>query len=124
MQTGLVGHLDLPDSVRIERIQAAHDEVLGIADLMECEAINVQIGLIDDAMLASTFQILTREHHSVWAVSPFRFCELPNIRNGIATITASPDAVRMYNQMIVGLWASAQKGKSAAQYLRRLVERM
>ena len=61
---------------------------------------------------------------SVLAVSPFRLGELPNVRNGIATVTASPEAVRMYEAMIAKLWKSAYKGKAGAQHLRKLLERL
>jgi len=124
MHTGLVGRLDLPADVRAERIQAARREVLRIVDLMESEPLHVQIGLIDDPMPASTFQVFSGTRHAVLAVSPFRFGELPNVRNGIATVTGSPEAVRMYEEMIGRLWKTAYKGKSGAQRLRRLLDRI
>jgi transcriptional regulator with XRE-family HTH domain len=124
VHTGLVGRLDLPADVRSERIQAARREVLRIADLMESEPLHVQIGLIDDAMPTVTFQVFSGARHAVLAVSPFRFGELPNVRNGIATVTASPEAVRMYEEMIGRLWKVAYKGKSGAQHLRRLLDRI
>ena len=63
-------------------------------------------------------------HQAVLAVSPFRFGELPNVRNGIATVTTSPEAVRLYEEMIARLWKAAHKGKSGAQQLRRLLSRL
>lgn len=124
VQTGLVGRVDLPEKTRAVRRLAARREVDRIADLMESEPIDVQIGLIDDAMPASTFQVFSGRESSVLAVSPFRLGELPNVRNGIATVTASPEAVRMYEAMIAKLWKSAYKGKAGAQHLRKLLERL
>ncbi|WPB56676.1 helix-turn-helix domain-containing protein [Xylophilus sp. GOD-11R] len=124
IHTGLVGRLDLPEALRTERIAAARHEVGRIADVMENEPIDVQIGLVDDAMPASTFQLFSGPSHAVLAVSPFRFGELPNIRNGIATVSASPEAVRMYRDMIDRLWKQAYKGRAGADKLRRLLERM
>lgn len=124
VQTGLVGRVDLPDAVRAERVQAARNEVSRMADLMESEPLHVQIGLVDDAMPSSTFQIFVGPQRSVLAVSPFRLGDLPNVRNGIATVTASPEAVQMYETMIARLWKSAYKGKAGAQRLRKLVERL
>lgn len=121
LHTGLVGRVDLPAPVRAARIGAARHEVARIAELMESEPIDVQIGLIDDAMPASTFQVFSGPGHAVLAVSPFRFGELPNIRNGIATVTASPEAVRMYREMIERLWKQAYKGPAGAARLRRLL---
>lgn len=122
--TGLVGRVDLPAEVRLERTRAARNEVLRIADLMESEPLHVQIGLIDDPMPSSTFQLFVGSQRTVLAVSPFRLGELPNVRNGIATVTASPEAVRLYEDLIGGLWKVAYKGKAGAQRLRRLLERI
>jgi hypothetical protein len=124
VHTGLVGRMDLPADVRAERVQAARREVLHIADLMESELLHVQIGLIDDAMPAQTFQLFSGTRQAVLAVSPFRFGELPNVCNGIATVTASPEAVKMYDVMISRLWKASYKGKSGAQHLRRLLDRI
>ncbi|GAA4356391.1 hypothetical protein GCM10023165_49390 [Variovorax defluvii] len=124
VQTGLVGRVDLPDSIRTERVRAARREVARIADLMESEPIHVQIGLIDDAMPASTFQVFSGPNRTVLAVSPFRLGELPNVRNGIATVTASPEAVRMYEEMIARLWKGAYKGQAGALSIRKLLDRI
>jgi len=124
VHTGLVGRVDLAKKVRDERVQAARNEVNRIADLMESEPLHVQIGLVDEAMPSSTFQVFSSASRSVLAVSPFRLGELPNVRNGIATVTASSEAVRMYEEMITRLWKDAYKGKAGAQRLRRLVERI
>ncbi|PKO62919.1 MAG: transcriptional regulator [Betaproteobacteria bacterium HGW-Betaproteobacteria-18] len=124
LHTGLLGRVDLPDDIRTLRIQAARNEVSRIADLMESEPLHVQIGLVDDAMPASTFQVFSGPKRTVLAVSPFRLGELPNVRNGIATVTASKEAIRMYEDMIKRLWKSAYKGKTGAQRLRKLIERI
>ncbi|SFC19698.1 Helix-turn-helix domain-containing protein [Polaromonas sp. OV174] len=122
--TGLVGRLDLPEALRAQRVQAARREVRWIADLMASQPMNVQIGLVDDAMPAATFQLLQGAGRSVLALSPFRFGELPNVRNGIATVTASPEAVGLYESMMERLWKSAYKGQAGAQHLRKLLDRL
>jgi len=122
--TGLVGRLDLPEAVRHERVAAARREVLRIAEVMESEPLHVQIGLVDDAMPAATFQVFGGARRSTVAVSPFRFGELPNVRNGIASVTASPEAVRLYEEMIQRLWKGAYKGQAGAQQLRALLARV
>lgn len=124
VKTGLVGRVDLPEDVRLQRVQAAREEVSRIADLMESEPMHVQIGLVDEAMPSSTFQVFVGPHRSVLVVSPFRLGELPNVHNGIATVTASPEAVRMYEDMIARLWRDSYKGKAGAQRLRHLIERI
>lgn len=124
LHTGLVGRLDLGESIRQERIQAARREVLHIAKLMENEPMHVQIALVDDAMPATTFQVFVGPRKSLLAVSPFRFGELPNVRNGIATVTASPEPVKLYEEMIDRLWKTAYKGKAGAMHLRKLLDRI
>lgn len=124
VHTGLVGRVDLPEETRRVRLRAARNEVLRIADLMESEPLHVQIGLIDDAMPSSTFQVFCSPERSVLAVSPFRLGDLPNVKNGIATVTAASEAVRMYESMIAKLWKTAYKGRVGATRLRKLIERM
>lgn len=124
VHTGMVGNLTLPKTVRAERIEAARREVIHIAGLMELEPMNVQIGLVDEAIPPATFQLFQGMERSTLVVSPFRFGELPNVHNGIATVTSSPEAVRLYEQMIERLWSQAEKGKAGAQRLRRLLEQM
>jgi transcriptional regulator with XRE-family HTH domain len=123
VRVGLVGHLELPQHVRLKRVDAAREEVMRIVEVMENEPLHIQIGIVDDAMPMSTFQVFSGQHHAFLAVSPFRFGELPNVRNGIATVTSSPEALRMYDEMIGRLWKTAYKGKSGAQQLRKLLDR-
>lgn len=124
IHTGLVGRVDLPEETRRLRISAARLEVARIADLMESEPLNVQIGLVDDAMPSATFQVFCSPQRNVLAVSPFRLGDLPNVSNGIATITAAREAVSMYEEMIGRLWKTAYKGRAGAAKLRKLLDRM
>lgn len=121
VHTGLVGRLDLPEPLRAARVQAARAEVLRIAELMDSEPLHIQIGVVDDAMPSSTFQLFMGAGSTTLAVSPFRLGELPNVRNGIATITAAPEAVRLHEAMIQRLWQGAYKGREGAQRLRALL---
>lgn len=122
--TGLVGRVDLPPEVRAQRVQAACDEVLRMAELMDSEPWYVQIGLVDDAMPSATHQVLRGPQHAVLLHSPFRLGELPNVRNGIAMLTTSPEAVRLHEAMTLNLWSSACKGREGARRLRALVARI
>lgn len=123
LQTGLIGTLSLDEATRQQRILAARKEVERIADLMENEPMNTQIALVEDAMPATSFQLLYGAQRAVLAVSPFRLGEMPSIRNGIATITAAPEAVRLYEAMTDQLWKDALKGKTGASQLRKLLKR-
>lgn len=121
LYNGLVGRMDLPSRTRKARQAAARVEVEHMAELMESEPLHVQIALVDDTMPASTFQVFTMGRRKALAVSPFRLAELPNVRNGIATVTESPQALRLYENMISKLWRHAYKGKAGARHLRQLL---
>ena len=123
VQTGLIGRMDMPAQVRRERRQAAHHEVLRIAELMDSEPWYAQVGLVDDAMPSATYQVLIGAGHRVLMHSPFRLGELPNVRNGMAMVTASQEAVALHERMTTHLWATASKGKAGAQRLRDLLAR-
>jgi len=121
LHVGLVGRMDLPARTRKARQKAARAEVEHMAELMESEPLHVQIGLVDETMPASTFQAFTMGRKKAVAVSPFRLGELPNVRNGIATVTESSQALRMYENLISRLWRQAHRGKSGARRLRQLL---
>ena len=124
VQTGLIGRLEVPAAVRRERMQAARMEVVRIAELMEQAPWFAQIGLVDDAMPSATYQVLMGANHRVLMQSPFRLGELPNVRNGIATVTASQEAVTLHEQMTTQLWTHASKGQEGAQRLRAMLQRV
>lgn len=123
LQTGLIGSLALDETIRQQRLQAARKEVERIAGLMENEPMNTQIALVEDAMPATSFQLLYGAQRAVLAVSPFRLGEMPSIRNGIATITDAPEPVRLYEAMTDHLWKDALRGKTGASQLRKLLKR-
>lgn len=123
LRIGLVGRFDLAPHVLLQRRRAAAEEVEHIAALMAREPIGVQIGVVEEPMPNQTFQIF-RQPDATWlGVSPFRLGEQPNIRTGVAMVTAAPEAVELYQRMVEGLWRRAHKGREGAAFLRRLVQR-
>jgi transcriptional regulator with XRE-family HTH domain len=121
LRSGLIGTYDLSAKELEERRRRARTEVERMAALMENEPIGVQIGVIEDTMPNQTFQIF-RERDKTWvAVSAFRLGEFPNIRVGVASITAAPDAVTLYERLANELWMRAHKGARGAEFLRRLI---
>ncbi|HEV7368152.1 helix-turn-helix transcriptional regulator [Arenibaculum sp.] len=124
LRIGLVGRFDLPREVLAERRQAARREVARIADLMEQEPIGVQLGLVEDVLPNLTFQIFRLPDVTLLGVSPFRLGEQPNIRIGIATVTAAPEAVALYEKLVTDLWSRSLKGARGASRLRGLVQRL
>ncbi|HEX7385976.1 MAG TPA: helix-turn-helix transcriptional regulator [Castellaniella sp.] len=124
LQIGMVGRVRLSDSVRQNRLAAARREIARVADLMASEPLNVRIGLVDDAMPASTFEFFAGPSGKAVATSPFRLGELPNVRNGIATVTSAPEAIEHYEDLTAKLWKSAYKGAVGAGHLQRLLDRL
>jgi hypothetical protein len=58
------------------------------------------------------------------ALTPFRFGEFPNISCGIASVTAAPEAVALYSDMVAALWKRAYKGKEGAAILRKMLHQV
>jgi hypothetical protein len=123
LDTGLVGRLDLPPAVRTARRRQAEREVEHLAGLMENEPLGAQIGLIEDTMPNVTFQLFYNPDGVSLAVSPFRLGELPNVRFGVATVTAAREAVALYEDMVAQLWARSLRGKAGARRLRAIAAR-
>jgi transcriptional regulator with XRE-family HTH domain len=119
---GLVGRLGLPDGVQLERKLAARNEVAHMIEVLNSDPIGVQVGIVLDNLPSESFQIFEEPAGVHVAVSPFRLGELPNVRSGIATITASPDAVAMYRRLIERLWTGAAKGRDGAKVLQNLLD--
>jgi transcriptional regulator with XRE-family HTH domain len=122
LDTGLVGRLDLPEEVREARRQEAVREVEHLASLMDNEPLGVQIGLVEDVMPNVTFQLFYAGDDVRLAVSPFRLGELPNVRIGVATVTAAREAVALYESLVTELWARALRGSAAARRLVSLIK--
>lgn len=120
---GLVGRLDLPPGIQLDRKLAARAEIQRIVDLMQSDPMGIQIGIVSDNMPSETFQIFEDPTSRHVAVSPFRLGELPNIRTGIATISTSPGAVSLYHAMVERLWAQAAKGRDGAAQLQGALDR-
>ncbi|KJK26259.1 DNA-binding protein [Burkholderiaceae bacterium 16] len=118
---GLVGRLDLPPAVRMERSLAARREIERVIELLDAQPIGLQIGIVDGSMPNVTFQVFERPGKAYVATSPFRFGEFPNVSTGIATVTAAPEAVRLYTAMVNDLWQRAYKGRDGAALLRRML---
>lgn len=121
LHTGLVGRLDLPAPVRAARRAQAAREIEHLAGLMQAEPLGVQIGLVEDVMPNVTFQLFYAGADVRLAVSPFRLGELPNVRIGVATVTAAREAVLHYEALVEALWARALRGASGARRLAALV---
>jgi transcriptional regulator with XRE-family HTH domain len=123
LRTGLIGTYDLAKAERERRRQAARREVERIAVIMENEPVGIQIGIVDDTLPNQTFEICrSRDGTVLVAVSPFRLGELPNVRLGVATVTAAQEAVDLYQKLAEQMWSRAAKGASGAALLRKCLK--
>lgn len=123
LRLGVVGRFDLGDAEAARRRLAARAEVEHLIALVESEPMGVQIGVIEET-LPITFQLFRAAGRTSLALSPFRLGgELPNIRTGVAMLTADDEPVRLYEQLVENLWRRAHKGRDAAAELRLILER-
>lgn len=122
LRTGLIGTYALSDDVRQERRALARFEVERTIELIEDEPLGTQIGVIDDTVPNQTFELCRlRDGGALVAVSPFRLGEFPNVRLGVASITAAADAVGLYERLVGTMWQRAAKGPAGAALLRKAV---
>lgn len=122
LHIGLIGRMDLGAALREQRRLAAVHEIEHLAALMENEPLGVQIGLIEDVMPNVTFQLFYAADDVRLAVSPFRLGELPNVRIGVASVTAAREAVSHYENLVEDLWARALRGAAGARRLLALLK--
>ncbi len=124
LKLGVVGRFDLPVAELGRRRLAARVEVEHLIGLIESEPMGVQIGLIEEALPNITFQLFRMAEKTLLGLSPFRLGgELPNIRSGIAMLTADEQPVRLYEEIADDLWRRALKGSEAAAMLRATLDR-
>lgn len=124
LHIGLVGRLDLPPSVRMERALLARKEIENLINIVDSNSDHPSIYLIDEALPSATFQIFEQNTASYVAVSPYRLGELPNLHVGIASVTSSTQAVDMYKNMSRDLLSRACSGRAATQKLQQLLAKL
>lgn len=121
VRLGFVGTHN-PDGVDLgKRREAARIEVQNIITLLREQPIGVQVGVIVDSLPGASLQIFRQATRKSVAVSPFRLGAFANVRLGVATITAAPDATELYNSVINQLWTRALKSHQAADYIEKHV---
>ncbi len=121
LRNGMVGRHDLPAALRAERQALARAEAEHFIALMENEPIGVQIGIVQDTLPHTSFQIFRQPDRQILALSPFRLGEEPNIRVGMAMITSAPEALALHEKMARELWSSALKGPAAVAFMRAMM---
>jgi transcriptional regulator with XRE-family HTH domain len=124
LKLGVVGRFDLSnDEIAIRRL-AARTEVEHLMGLVEGEPMGIQIALLEDTLPNITFQLFRSKGQTCLGLSPFRLGgELPNIRLGLAMVTADEQAVELYQNLADDLWQRAHKGRDAVKLLQAVLDR-
>lgn len=121
LRSGFVGRPLMTDKDIRPRKLRAKAEIEHFASIIEAEPIGVQIGVVTGTLPHTGFQIFRSGDRKTLSISPFRLGEQPNIRLGVAMITATEEAVSLHEKIVDEMWAGALKGKEAARYLREMV---
>ena len=70
------------------------------ANVIEDDAIGVQIGVVTESLPHTHFQIFRMGESKMLTLSPFRLGEQPNIRLGVAMITSAPEAITLHEKAV------------------------
>lgn len=122
LANGFSGRVDLAEKARRERRRYAKAEVEHFIALLEDPPVDVQIGVVPDALPQTGFQIFRQSDREILTISPFRLGEHPNIRVGVAMVTSAPESLELHHKVVREIWSAASKGAVAAKHLRRLSE--
>jgi transcriptional regulator with XRE-family HTH domain len=124
LKLGVIGRFDLDDHELGERRLAARREVEHLIDLVERAPMGIQIAVLEETLPNLTFQLFRAAGQTILGLSPYRLGgELPNVRMGVAMITADAEPVRLYETLTDDLWARAAKGKEAVRLLSAVLAR-
>ncbi|MCW8086315.1 helix-turn-helix domain-containing protein [Sabulicella glaciei] len=123
LSQGLCYGLDLPPATRERCKEAARQEVLALASLMDSMPLGLQIGLTRGPQPAAPFVVLRGRERAHVVTSPLS-AELPaGAQVGVAGITAADEAVAAHQRIAETIWREALKGPEAAERLRELARR-
>lgn len=120
---GLVGRYDLAPTLVRERRRMACQEARHIVDIIQSQPMGIQVGLVQEPIPATSFQIFRQADRSVLAISPYRLGEQPNIRLGVALITSAPEAMTLHESIANRLWGNSLKGDAAVRHINGMIEK-
>ena len=124
LKLGVVGRFNISETELTRRRLAARTEIEHLIALIESQPMGVQIGVIEENLPNTTFQLFRTKEKTSLGLSPFRLGGgLPNIRGGIAMLTSDAEPVRLYEELANDLWRRALKGGDASALLRTVLNR-
>ena len=122
VRSGFVGSTNLNQNKVDIRRKAALLEVRNVISLINEQPIGVQIGVVQDSMPGTSFQILRKGTNAQVTTSPFRLGASANVRIGVATITSAREAIKLHQSVTENLWKYSLKGEAAAAALETLLQ--
>ena len=122
VRSGFVGSTNLNQNEVDIRRKAALLEVRNVISLINEQPIGVQIGVVQDSMPGTSFQILRKGTNAQVTTSPFRLGASANVRIGVATITSAREAIKLHQSVTENLWKYSLKGEAAAAALETLLQ--
>jgi transcriptional regulator with XRE-family HTH domain len=121
VNSGFVGNTNVHSQETAARKDAAAHEIQNILSLIQDQPIGMQIGVVQDSMPSTSFQILSKNANAQVAISPFRLGSSANVRIGVATITAADETVKLHQSVAESLWKHSLKGEAAVLVLKKLL---
>lgn len=97
-------------------------EISHLANVIEEQSIDVQIGVIEESLPNTRFQIFRMSDTKVLSITPFRLSERPNVLAGVAIVTSADEAISLHEKVVQDMWRGALKGAAAAEHLREIIK--
>ena len=85
------------------------------ANVIEEEAIGIQIGIVPETLPHTGFQIYRQPTRQLLTMGPFRLGEHPNVRVGVAMITSAPEALALHRKTFNEMWKRVDEGQRGAE---------
>lgn len=113
-----LGGPDMKSAENAPYIDAAHRELERVSEMMAHPPFRVQLGILQETLPTTSFNIVRRDNQSLVTISPFRLGPQPNVRKGVAMVTPSDEAVTLYSEVAREFWDQAVTGEAAAAFIR------
>lgn len=120
-KVGFVGSQRVAAAELEGRRRIARAEISNIVSLIADQPIGVQIGVVEDSMPGTSFQLFRHGTHTQVAVSPFRLGVYSNVRIGVASISGDQESVQLHQQVTETLWKQSLKGDQAIDRLQQIL---
>ncbi|TCL68081.1 helix-turn-helix protein [Rhizobium sp. BK251] len=114
---------DEPTQRLEEQRRKAKLEAMHLRELVLNQPIDVQIGILPEALPSTGFQLFRRSQHTVLIVSPYQLGDRPNLPLGAAFSMTCEEGIGHHEEAARQMWSRALKGQQAATFIDGLIER-